>query len=313
MTTLYKKSYFYRVLGVLLMLLALWLAGWLQTGFRKNASFLLSEIQINDPASQLGGLDYVERLNTRVLAKTTGASRHFLAAVTHIRAMEDFNNYAWDELAKKYETMVLLSPMNASYWELGSWHISRNAVAHYQRAASEINPSNPQPLSESTQALINQYRQKGTAFLERGLELMPDSASLTDALAKIYADAQFDANYLKAAQVYANYIKQNQDEGYPKRFLRSEIYLLAKLPTHRVEAYQKARQLLLDSNSKEHQVPILQSITYYLQSTPQVQQHLSQNQLQPLSLADIFNQPNIQQKDIQRYHSYLIKKGYNFN
>ncbi len=311
MIKLYKKTYMFRALSIVFIILALWLAGWLQTGFRKNAAFLLTEIQVKDPAAQLGELDYLERFNTRIIARTVGASRHFLAAMTHIIAMEDFNNYAWDELAKKYETMVLFSPRNASYWELGSWHISRNAVAYYQRSTENKNQVVSKEQQLQTQTLIFKYRKKGTAFLERGLELLPESALLTDALAKIYADESFDADYLRAAQIYASYIKVN--ENYPSRFLRSEIYLLAKLRQHRVETYQKSRALILDTNSQEHQVPILQSITYYLQKTDQVQQYLRKNKLEPLSLASIFKQPNIQEQDIQRYYQYLLKKGINFD
>jgi tetratricopeptide (TPR) repeat protein len=158
--------------------------------------------------------------------------RTLVATALNLRAFGYFETYNWPALAETYDLIAQLAPHSPYYWDTGSWHMAYNAASHYQY------DSDLPPLEARGE--WRRWIRRGTAFLEEGTRIDPDSMLLWKQLGWLYADSNRIPDYAKAAEAYGRAVATGKAPGHIRRF---RLYAMARSPEHLDEALPLAREL----------------------------------------------------------------------
>ena len=197
-------------------------------------------------------------LKQKSFAAGIGSLRPTIAAFMNVSASNDHSKQDWQSLESKFNDIVLLDPHNPYYWETGSWHLVSNASASSR---------DDEELPEVTRRkLYRQYINKGTEFIDRGIQMNPDSWQIASLKAKRYANKYRLPDFDKAADEYLKLSKMPNVPSFRRDlFKRKALYCLAKVPDKHQEAYDLAYKLYQDPNNR---VPSLLNALWIGQSHP---------------------------------------------
>lgn len=256
-------------LNTLVVILVLLAFGWVRMGYEQKLTVEMREQKLL-PASM--SLDSRAELKQKGLAATFGSLRPTLAAIMSVTATQYHFSRDWGKLEKQYRDIVLLDPGNVNYWDIGSWHIGTNASV-----SSKENLSYP-PIER--QLLFDEYLNRGSAFLDQGIEMNPEEWRLPLLKARMWNNPHLKPNYplvvstLRKALTYPGVPQRDRD-----RMERMVFYALFQIPGESQEAYDQAYKLW-QAGDKQH-FPSVLSRLYILQNNPSVkiQKRLSLQEL----------------------------------
>jgi hypothetical protein len=175
---------------------------------------------------QVGQLGFIAAL---------GGFRSLLAAVLWIEGHTAWENLEWGRMAGLFNTVVTLQPRSMLYWDMAAWHMAWNA------SVAALN--NPNQASEALRIRAQrQYFDLGRSFLERGIRSNPDRAMLYERLGVLLRDKFED--HCGAAEAFAKAAEFPEAMPYVARFA---AYEAAKCPGREREAYERLRELYLES------------------------------------------------------------------
>lgn len=172
-----------------------------------------------------------EKIGQTASAITLGGLRTVIATFLNLRAYTYFENQDWANLEDTYHSIVTLQPQNEYYWDNGAWNLAYNAAA-----AAEKNETLP-PLR--AKALHKVYVDKGKAFLEKGLENIPDSSRLWNQLGTYYSNPRKYPDFQKAADAFKKASDLNPNNEIIRR---AYLYSLARVPSEEKKALALIRQ-----------------------------------------------------------------------
>jgi hypothetical protein len=192
------------------------------------------------PPLQLG---VKEKIGQAKWAVTLGGLRSLAATFTYLKAYDQFASQHWSDLAKTFDTTVQLSPHSRYYWDIGAWHMAKNASSYYV-SDSTLNPIR-------ARAERQRWFQKGKEFLERGVRNNPHDAQLRISLAQLYEDPFLYPDDTAASEQYEKAIELGADQAYIQRsYLRS----LARSGTDPAKTRAMLEELL---KVRQNRVPTL--------------------------------------------------------
>lgn len=270
-------------LNALIVFLVLLVFGWARMGYEQALSVEMRQQKLL-PASM--SLSSRAELKQKGLAATFGSLRPTLAAIMSVTSTQYHLSREWDELEQQYQDIVLLDPGNVNYWDLGSWHIGTNASV-----SSKENIDLP-PLEREIR--FNEYLNRGSAFLDQGIEMNPQEWRLPLLKARMWSnphlkpDLPLVVSTLEKALEYPGIPQRERD-----RMERMIFYALFKMPGQSQQAYDQAYKLWQEGD-RQH-FPSVLSRLYVLQNNPSV--HIKER----LSLEDIYGSKKSAYKNLRNF------------
>ncbi len=238
-----------------IILCALLISGFVRLSFEPQFSKEMIETRL---IHQSFDLETRIALKQKSFAVGFGSLRPTIAAFMGVSASNDHAKQDWPSLEKKFHDIVLLNPHNPHYWEMGSWHMISNASAS-SRDNEELSPT-------ARRRLFREYIDKGTRFIDKGIEMNPNSWKIAALKAKRYANRYRLPDFDKAAVEYLKLSKRDDVPGYRKDFFQlSTLRCLARVPAKHQEAYDLAYQLFQNPNQR---VPSLLNSLWIGQNHP---------------------------------------------
>lgn len=215
-------------------------------------------------------------------AVSLGGLRTLVATVLNLRAFSQFEAQRWTALAESYDTIAALAPHSPYYWDTGAWHMAYNAASHYKLDA-DLPPL-------EARAEWRRWIQRGTAFLEEGTRMNPDSALLWKQLGNLYRDPNRLIDYDKATEAFARAIETGRAPGYVHRF---HAYAAARSDEYADQAPSLVREL---HRRRENRTPTMNSLRFALESRADPGRD-------PLALAgELFPSPRHAQRQLTDYY-----------
>lgn len=184
-----------------------------------------------------------ERIGQLGFLAALSGFRSLVADALWLDAHAAWERTEWGRMALLFSSVTTLQPRALLFWDMAAWHMAWNASV----AALEDPKIPTEALRRRAQ---REYFDLGQDFLKRGIENNPERWELHDRMALLYKDKYKD--HCAAAEQYR---LAEQLKGAPDYIRRFTAYELAACPGHDEEAYQKLRQLYLDS--EQNRLPTL--------------------------------------------------------
>ena len=225
-------------------------------------------------------------LSQKGFVASFGSLRPTLAALYALSTSTQHGNRDWEGLEESFETIVLLDPYNAYYWDVGGWHMAYNAASSTLEN-EELPPVRRKKLSEA-------YVLKGESFYDRGILANPESYDLRMAKARLWSRPIVNPDYEKVAEVLERTLEElTLPEALRARVQRNLFYALLRVPDRVGEAYVLGRKLYEDPQNR---VSSLLNGLCALQMHPRVEvEH-------PLSLAQLYGDRATALRLLQNYY-----------
>ncbi|MFC5051262.1 hypothetical protein ACFPK9_11655 [Rubritalea spongiae] len=245
------------------------LFGALRMPFEQSLSKELQDRQVLSPAFDM---EARASLSQKGFIASFGSLRPTLAALYALRTSGELSRSDWSGLEDSFESIVLLDPYNAYYWDLGSWHMAYNA-ASASRENRDLAPLKRMKLAE-------EYTRKGENFLDRGIRANPESYELRMAKARMWSRPTVEPDYEKVAETLEQTLSEiDLPETRRESVLRNLFYALLRVPERVDEAYELGRELF---KNPQNRVPSLLNGLCALQMHPRVEV------VDPLSFEDLY-------------------------
>lgn len=180
-----------------------------------------------------------EKIGQNGIAISLGGLRTLVATFLHLRAYDRFVDQEWDALAENLETTVSLAPNSRYYWDIGAWHMAKNAASYYWTE------SPLPPIRAEAQRRL--WIRKGRQFMERGTELNPHSPLFYISLARLYDDDFIGADDRKATAAYRKAIELGADIP---SFQRAYTFSLARDGSDPALALARIDELMKDPRTR---------------------------------------------------------------
>jgi hypothetical protein len=233
----------------IIVMLAVCGAGFLKDGWERA---LHGKFQHQGLIAQPLDISQREKIGQTMSVVALGGLRSLVASFMNLRAYGSFQDSDWVKLEGEFETMVMLQPKIAYYWDTGAWHLSYNAATSHME--------NKEHGQVRRKLLHKQYVEKGKAFLERGVKNNPDNVPLLSSLARFYSTTGKYPNYSKAADLYRAAYETGRSRGYEGR---AWLYCLARAEDRQEEALVLARRLF---ENPKYRVDSLLCLLFVLES-----------------------------------------------
>jgi len=177
-------------------------------------------------------------LDQKGFAAAFGSVRPVWAAMKSLGATGYHSEADWISLEEAYNEIVVLDPRNVNYWDVGSWHLAYNA------SSSSLDNESLPPLKR--EVLFRRYIEKGSAFLDRGIEANPEEWRLPVLKARLWSS-------------------EFRIENYPL-VVDTLVKALLTIPERRQEAYEMGYELWKEGR-RQH-FPSLMNGFFVLQLDP---------------------------------------------
>ena len=270
------------ILKVLIVLMVLALVGMLRMPFEQKLTKELEEEHFIAPSFNL---EDRASLSQKGFVASFGSLRPGLAALYALTSSGLHGRSDWAGLEDTFETVVLLDPYNAYYWDLGAWHLAYNAASS-TRENMEIPPLKRLQLAA-------EYREKGGQFYDRGIRANPMSLSLRREKARLWSHPTRDPDYQKVAEVLEGALADLELNVVQRERLERELfYALLRTPERVEDAYHLGRRLF---GNPKNRVPSLVNGLCVLQMHPRVRVET------PLTLTQLYGDRETARRLLENY------------
>ncbi len=184
-------------------------------------------------------LDLRSKISQMGFVAALSGFRSFVAAVLWIEAHIAWERTEWGRMAALFDTVTILQPKSALYWDMASWHMAWNA----SNAALENKEEPNEFLRRRAQ---RQYFELGKKLLEDGIANNPKNAMLWERYAVLLRDKLED--HCGAANAFQQAADFNTSRTYLPRMA---AYELARCEGRESEAYDRLK-FLYDADPANH-------------------------------------------------------------
>jgi len=189
-----------------------------------------------------------EKVSQATYAVVLGGLRTLASTIVYLGAYDKFATQRWADLERIFETTVTISPNSRYYWDLGAWHMAKNAASYYQ-SESKLNPIR-------ARAERLRWYEKGRSFLERGVRNNPRDGQLHLSLAQLYEDPFLFPDDKLACAEYEKAIALGVDSDSVKRAYLRALFRSGSDPH---KAHAMLNELLA---VRENRLPTLLCLKY---------------------------------------------------
>lgn len=180
-----------------------------------------------------------DKIGQNGLAISLGGLRTLVATFVHLQAYDHFSKLEWSKLEESMETTVGLAPRSRYYWDLGAWHMAKNAASYYWTE------SDLPPLRAQMERRV--WIRKGRDFMERGVQYNPRSPLFYISLARLYDDDFIGADDAKATIAYRKALDLGADIP---SFEKAYTFSLARDGSDPATALARVDELMADPHSR---------------------------------------------------------------
>lgn len=224
----------------LVVLVVLGLFGQVRMGFEAELTREMREGKLLTPSL---GMEQREMLDQKGFAAAFGSVRPVWAAMKSLGSTKYHVAGEWDELEEAYGEIVVLDPRNYNYWDVGSWHLAYNA------SSASLEDVGLPPLQR--RALFRDYIEKGSAFLDRGIEANPEEWRLYVLKARLWSSQFRILDYPLVVDTLREALKvEGIPAGERASMERMVFYSLLRIPERRQEAWDVGVRLMRKGESR---------------------------------------------------------------
>lgn len=198
-------------------------------------------------------LDLRDQIGQSAFIAALGGFRALVAAFFWVEAHDSWTRTDWGRMNFQMNSTVSLQPKSPTYWSVAAWHMAWNAGV----AAREDKSLPTEGLRIRAE---RQYWDLGETYYQRGLNALPYRWEMYREYAWFLSQKRED--FCAASDFYA---RAAAFPGTPAYLRRMAAIYLARCPGREREAYQKLRDLYLESESMH--VPTILTLLGKLENT----------------------------------------------